>query len=99
MPKKISFLFTIIVFTAANFNAKAQSKLVNALNEHLIALNTLNPDSSYSDLDSLKPYLSGKMVFGIGEATHGTHEFVAFKSRMPSSSLKKMCVKAFFIED
>jgi erythromycin esterase len=99
MPKKNYILSVIIAITVLNFNANAQGKLIDALNRHLIALNTLNPDSSHSDLDSLKPYLSGKMVIGLGEATHGTHEFVVFKHRMLEFLVKEMGVKAFVIED
>ncbi len=99
MPKNVYVLLTIIALAALNFNATAQKKLVDALNRQLITLNTLNPDSSYSDLDSLKPYLSGKMIIGLGEATHGTHEFVVFKHRMLEFLVKEMGVKAFVIED
>ena len=85
------FLFTL--------NLQAQNKLIDALNKHLITLNTLNPDSNYSDLELLKPFLVDKVIFGLGEATHGTHEFSLFKHRMLEFLVKEMGVKAFVIED
>jgi erythromycin esterase len=99
MPKKTYTLLILIASIIFSLDVTAQDKLTDALNKHLITLNTLNPDAAFSDLDSLKPCLSGKTVFGIGEATHGTHEFSLFKHRMLEFLVKEMGVKAFVIED
>jgi erythromycin esterase len=98
MPKKTCILFTVVILLTFNLHVKAQDKITEAINKQLIALNTLEPDSGFTDLDSLKPYLTGKQVFGIGEATHGTHEFFQFKHRMLEFLVKEMGVKAFVME-
>jgi erythromycin esterase len=98
MLKKVFSLVTFITLFIFSPRVKAQDKLTDAINKQLIALNTLQPDSGFTDLDSLKPYLTGKQIFGIGEATHGTHEFFQFKHRMLEFLVKEMGVKAFVME-
>ncbi|WP_179415716.1 erythromycin esterase family protein [Mucilaginibacter sp. E4BP6] len=99
MLRKFFILSTCIANLFFIYQVRAQSKLTNVINQHLIALTTLNPNDSFNDLDSIKPYLSGKSIFGIGEATHGTHEFVMFKHRMLEFLVKEKGVKTFVIED
>ena len=77
----------------------AQVDLITAINQQMIPLKTLSPDADFSDLAKLKPILKDKSIIGIGEATHGTHEFFVFKHRMLEFLVKEMGVKIFVIED
>jgi len=93
------FFFSCIVLLFVLFYCpivKAQTAIVDAINKHLISLQTLNPDSDYTDLQPLKSFLAGKEM--IGEATHGTHEFFEFKHRMLEFLVKQIGVKVFVIE-
>jgi erythromycin esterase len=78
--------------------AWAQADVITALNQQLIPLTTLDPAASDADLQALKPFLAGKEVIGIGEATHGTHEFFLFKDRMLRFLVREMGVKVFVME-
>ena len=53
----------------------ATDRVINALQEHTIALETVQAGSGFEDLRSLEPILEGKRIVALGEATHGTREF------------------------
>jgi len=98
-----SFKWLTICFFALNFNltntfAQVNNKFVTAINEQLIPIQTLSPDGDFTDLEKLKNILKDKTVIGIGEATHGTHEFFVFKHRMLEFLIREMGVKTFVIE-
>lgn len=78
--------------------AQSGSSLVSAINSQLIPLQTLSPDTDFSDLQKLKTILKDKSIVGMGEATHGTHEFFVFKHRMLEFLVKEMGFKTFVIE-
>jgi erythromycin esterase len=92
-------LFALFIFiNIKNTCAQGQDDLVTALNQELIPLKMLTAGSGFDDLEKLKPLLKDKQVIGIGEATHGTHEFFVFKHRMLVFLVKEMGVKTFVIE-
>lgn len=95
------FKWGIVAFLSIitlNSFAQSQPDLITGINQQLIPLKTLEPDADLSDLQSLKVILKDKQVIGLGEATHGTHEFFLFKHRMLEFLVKEMGVKAFVIE-
>ena len=100
MYKKITKLFAFLLVAVIPFWANAQnnSALTDALNQQLIPLRTVEPDTNFSDLEKLKIILKDKKIIGIGETTHGTHEFFTFKHRMLEFLVKEMGVKTFVIE-
>jgi len=61
---------------------------------------SINPDDTagFSDLQPLKEILSGRRIVGMGEATHGSHEFFAMKHRMLEFLVKEMGFRIFAIE-
>lgn len=60
------------------------------LRHHAIPLLSVNPDSSdNSDLKAFAPSFAKKHVIGLGEATHGTHEFYTVKLRILQYLLKE----------
>ncbi len=96
----IKSAFALLAFVCFQASAIAQTnaELINALNQQLIPIKVEPADSNFDDLQKLKPLLKDKQVIGLGEATHGTHEFFAFKHRMLMFLVKEMGVKSFVIE-
>ena len=58
------------------------SGIIDQLNRHISALATTDPDAPLTDLDSLADIIGDAQIVGIGEATHGTHEFMTMHDRM-----------------
>ncbi|PTQ94110.1 erythromycin esterase [Mucilaginibacter yixingensis] len=100
MTLKVTKLLAFILFMGMPFLANAQNgpDLTDALNHQLIPLRTVEPDTGFADLEPLKAILKDKQIFGLGEATHGTHEFFTFKHRMLVLLVKELGVKTFVIE-
>lgn len=85
-------------FTICHTYAQSNSNLITAINEQLIPLKTLSPDADFNDLERVKYILKDKAVIGIGENTHGAHEFFIFKHRMLELLIKEIGVKTIVIE-
>jgi len=49
---------------------------------HAIPLKTVEAGNGFDDLEPLHPIIRGAHLVGLGEATHGTHEFFQLKHRM-----------------
>ena len=101
MSSSIKWL-AIAVF-AFNFNikhgyAQSNSNLITSINEKLIPLKTLSPDTDFNDFAKIKNIFDDKAVIGVGEATHGTHEFFVFKHRMLKFLVKEIGVKTLVLE-
>ncbi len=99
MPRLFKHLSIASLFLFFAHSSFAQADLTIALNQQLILLKTLEPGDGFGDLEKLKVILKDKPIIGIGEATHGTHEFFLFKHRMLQFLVKEMGVKTFVIED
>lgn len=91
-------IFAFIILACSVSLAFWQPKLVGALNKCLIKIETISPDSSFSDLTELTPILSDKNIVGLGEATHGTYEFFVFKNRVIKLLTMQANFKIFIIE-
>ncbi|QKJ31543.1 erythromycin esterase family protein [Mucilaginibacter mali] len=98
MLKPIKWLFTAMLLCIITNLASAQTDLTEAIDKQLIPLTTTDPGDDLSDLAKLKPLLKDKTIIGIGEATHGTHEFFTMKHRMLQFLVKEMSIKTFVIE-
>ncbi|CAN5271212.1 erythromycin esterase family protein [soil metagenome] len=100
MYKPYNWLLLCFTFTFIGQHTLAQTKneLVTAINQQLIPLKTLTPGDDFADLEKLKVILKDKPVIGLGEATHGTHEFFLFKHRMLAFLVEEMGFKNFLIE-
>jgi len=90
----------LAILTTISFKAtgQADTNLVAAFNQQVIPITVTPTDTNFTDLEKLKPFLKDKQVFGLGEATHGTHEFFAFKHRMLQFLVKENGIKTFVIE-
>lgn len=63
-----------------------------------LPLSTVEPGSGFDDLRALKPALEGVRVVGLGEATHGTHEFFRLKHRLLEYLATELGFTLFAIE-
>lgn len=59
-----------------------ESLPADSLEEHLVPLDSTDPDSDLDDLAPLVPALADRTVVGLGEATHGSREFFQVKHRL-----------------
>jgi erythromycin esterase len=92
------FIILLLLFPAFSCVTAQNAKTVAYINEHAITVSTDPDDTTFSDLQPLKSILANRRVVGMGEATHGTHEFFAMKHRMLEFLVKKMGFRAFAIE-
>ena len=56
--------------------------VIKSIQKNCIEIKITEPSDDFSDLERLKPILAGVDVIGLGEATHGTHEFFLLKHRL-----------------
>ena len=80
--------------------AMAQSaEVMESVKASAIPIST-NPDdtATFSDMQPLKQILSNRRIVGMGESTHGSHEFFAMKHRMLEFLVKQMGFRVFAIE-
>lgn len=75
-----------------------QNELIGELNKVIIPITTISPDSNFTDLEKLIPLLKDKEIIGLGEATHGTHEFFVYKHRLTKFLASNLNFKTFIIE-
>src|SRR5215212_6094023 len=52
------------------------------LSSHLVHLRSLEPASGHEDLEPLRKQFEGIRIVGLGESTHGVHEFFGVKHRL-----------------
>jgi erythromycin esterase len=70
--------------------APTSDPLLDGLGELVTPLDTVEPVDEFGDLRSLAPLLSGASIVGLGEATHGTHEFFTLKHRLIRFLVKEL---------
>lgn len=87
-----------LIFQLSHVISFGQDNLVKAINSKLIPIKSVEVTNDFSDLEKLKVILKDKRIVGLGEATHGTHEFFTFKHRMLEFLVKEMGFKTFAIE-
>ena len=91
------FIILLLVFPKA-IAQKSDSDIIESLNQHIIPISTFQPDSNFQDIDFLKGTLKDKHVVGLGEATHGTHEFFKYKDRLIRYLVTNLDFKAIAFE-
>ena len=73
-------------FHAADAEAATSSlvgeEVVAWFKSNALPLATVEPDSSFHDLEPLRPMLSKARIVSLGESTHGTREFFKIKHRL-----------------
>ena len=96
--KPIFYLLCALFFANLSF-AQDTTKVVTAwLKQNSIPIKNLDAGNSFSDLQPLKKILQGVQVVGLGEATHGTHEFVEMKRHLIEFLVTQMGFTALTIE-
>jgi erythromycin esterase len=77
---------------------RARANVVEWILENKVPLNTLEAGKGYEDLRPLKEILSNVKYVGLGETTHGTHEFFKIKHRLIEFLVKELGFTVFTIE-
>jgi len=79
-------------------SVSGQTELIKELNKSIIEIKTISSDSSFDDVNDLIPALKNVSIIGLGEATHGTHEFFVYKSRLIKFLIIEEGFKTIIIE-
>ncbi|MEO8764895.1 MAG: erythromycin esterase family protein [Ginsengibacter sp.] len=96
--KTIFYLLSALLSANLSF-AQDTTEVVTAwLKQNSIPIKYIEAGNSSSDLQPLKKILKDVQVIGLGEATHGTHEFSKFKHRLVEFLVTQMGFNAFAIE-
>lgn len=72
--------------------------IIQWLQENMIPLQHKEAGNGFADLQPLKPLLQGAKIVGIGETTHGTHEFLQLRLRLIEFLVKEMDFTVITIE-
>lgn len=75
-----------------------QDSVVSWLAGRAIPIHGVDVGSGFEDLQPLKETLRDVRVIGLGEATHGTHEFFRFKHRLFEFLVREMGVRVLAFE-
>lgn len=94
--KKTTRLFLQCLFALMPFVAPAQVSAIGWLNKQAHAITKDSID--LSDLAFLSRELRGKTVLGLGEASHGTHEFYVQKGRIARYLIGQLNYKSIAFE-
>ncbi len=79
--------------SSPNLNSDIQWLKANA-----IPFDTTEPNHSFEDLMPLKKIIGDARIVALGEATHGTHEFLQMKHRMLKFLVEEMGFNIFAME-
>ncbi len=96
--KRIFYLLSALLFTNLSFAQDTTKVVIDWLKQNSVPIKYIEPGNGFSDLEPLKKILQDVQVIGLGEATHGTHEFFEFKSRLVEFLVTQMGFTAFAIE-
>ena len=69
------------------------------IGHHVIPFKTVEPSSSDEDLQPLKQIVGNATIIGLGEQTHGTHEFFTMKLRILEFLVTHMGFTTFALEN
>lgn len=86
------FFFTILFNLESLHAQKVRDTTV------YVELTSINPNSDDSDLKQLAPYFKDITIVGMGESTHGTHEFSVMRHRMFRYLVENHGFNTFFLE-
>jgi erythromycin esterase len=96
------FLLSLLILCSSiSLNVTAQNNdanIIESLNKKIKPITTFQPDSNFQDLNFLKETLKDKNIIGLGEATHGTHDFFKFKDRLIRFLVTNLNYKAIAFE-
>lgn len=73
--------------------------VVGWIQQHASPLQTVDPGGSDADLAPLRPMVGQASIVGLGEETHGTHEFFQIKARLAEFLIAHLGFTAFVMEN
>lgn len=94
----LAALTTGIPATAAPAAATTSTTVVEALNRAAHPLRTVEPGGDTRDLRPLDRMIGDARVVGLGEATHGSHDFFALKARVFRHLVEEKGFRTFALE-
>lgn len=107
--RRLSFLFfSLIILTLATFTQAAlpaygqtlrSDSVARWIQHNAIPLRTTEPGGADADLAPLKQMVANASIVGLGEETHGTHEFINMKARLAEFLMSKMGFTTFVMEN
>jgi len=66
--------------------------------DHAIRLSTIEPGHGFADLQPIASIIGAALVIALGEAAHGTHDFLAFRNRLLEFLVQQLGVTALAAE-
>src|SRR6478672_10008511 len=77
---------------------KADETVLSWVSSHLMPLKTLEPGEGYEDLEPLRQQFEHVKIVGLGESTHGVHEFFSVKHRLVEFLVTQLGFNVFALE-
>ena len=91
-------LAALLLSGATIARAQESDEITKWFASHAIALKSVEDKESFEQLKSLKEVLRGVRIVGLGEETHGTHEFFQLKRRLIEYLVKEAGFTVFAME-
>ena len=98
IAKRIFCLLSALLFTNLSFAQDTTKVVIDWLKLNSVPIKYIEPGNDFSDLQPLEKILQDVQVIGLGEATHGTHEFFEIKRRLVEFLVTQMNFTAFALE-
>ncbi|MEU0031540.1 erythromycin esterase family protein [Streptomyces sp. NPDC006335] len=101
--KRTSTILTLLITLGTTAPAAATTRapapsVVGALDRAAHPLRTVEPGGDTRDLRPLGRMIAGAEVVGVGEATHGSHDFFALKDRLFRHLVEEKGFRTFALE-
>jgi erythromycin esterase len=80
------------------WSEQSDEAVLGWMSSSLLPLRYLEPLSGFPDLDPLRQQLESVKIIGLGESTHGVHEFFAVKHRLVEFLVVELGFTAFALE-
>ena len=102
----LSFLILLVIsvpiaaqdWGAAGASPTETEQVTKWLTTHAVPLKSVEEKENFADLKPLKQVLQGVHIVGLGEETHGTHEFFQTKRRLIEFLIKEAGFTVFAME-
>jgi erythromycin esterase len=101
MKQIVIFFISAALFQSAPHNLLAQDSVryvIDWLTDRSAKINSLDDGNNFDDLASFKKIVGDTKIIGLGEATHGTIEFVKMRKRLIQFLVTQMHFKALVLE-
>lgn len=95
----VSISLTLIGCTTANTPSVSADPVTTWIRQNAISLKTVEPGGANTDLQPLAHLIGDASIVGLGEETHGTHEFFAIKARIAEFLISHMGFTTFIMEN